>query len=253
MKELPKRYIKALNSIMYSYLNQNDIENCLLYVDKIKSLIDQPGFESIDIQLDLFSLPNNAELLAYCYSGEYKKAIDEVIPVTLHGIEKYEGKLSNESVLLLYYNISRVYFSAGEYKLALKYNNMVLNSNEPILRQDVFTFARIVNLIIHYELGNYDLLEYTIKSTKRFVDKNQRNYQFENVFLKNIKKMVRAKNPDDSIKLFTQFKADLTKVMEDHYENAANRYFDFMTWIDTKIQRKSYADLLKTKKRNLSV
>lgn len=253
MKELPKRYIKALNSLMYAYLNQNDIENCLLYAEKIKALTNQPGFESIDIQLDLFSLPNNAELLAYCYSGEYKKAIDEIIPVTLEGIEKYDGKLSNESVLLLYYNISRVYFSAGEYKLALKYNNLVLNSNEPILRQDVFTFARLVNLIIHYELGNYDLLEYTIKSTKRFVDKNQRNYQFESVFLKHIKKIVRAKNPDDSAKLFSQFKNDVQKVMENPYEKAANRYFDFMTWIDSKIQKKSFADVLKTKKKKLSV
>ena len=238
---------------MYAYLNNNDVDNCLLYVEKIKALTEQPGFESIDIQLNLFSLPNNAELLAYCYSGEYKKAIDEVIPATIQGIEKYDGKLSNESVLLLYYNISRVYFGAGEYKLALKYNNMVLNSNEPILRQDVFTFARLVNLIIHYELGNYDLLEYTIKSTKRFVAKSQRNYQFESVFLKHIKKLVRAKSPDDSIKLFAQFKADLIHVMEDHYENAANRYFDFMTWIDTKIQKKSYADVLKTKKRTLSI
>lgn len=253
MKELPKRYIKALNSTMYAYLNNNDVDNCLLYVEKIKALTEQPGFESIDIQLNLFSLPNNAELLAYCYSGEYKKAIDEVIPAAIQGIEKYDDKLSNESVLLLYYNISRVYFGAGEYKLALKYNNMVLNSNEPILRQDVFTFARLVNLIIHYELGNYDLLEYTIKSTKRFVAKSQRNYQFESVFLKHIKKLVRAKSPDDSIKLFAQFKADLIHVMEDHYENAANRYFDFMTWIDTKILKKSYADVLKTKKRTLSI
>ena len=117
----------------------------------------------------------------------------------------------------------------------------------------LLTFARLVNLIIHFELGNYDLLEYTIKSTKRFVDKNQRNYQFENVFLKNIKKVVRAKNPDDTTKLFYQFKTDLVKVMEDQYELAASRYFDFMTWLDTKIHKKSYADLLKTKKRSLSV
>lgn len=252
MKELPKRYIKALNSMMYAYLNRNDIDNCLLYVEKIKSLIDQPGFESIDIQLDLFSLPNNAELLAYCYAGEYKKAIDEVIPVILAGIEKYHGKLSTESELLLFYNISRVYFSGKEYKLALKYNNLVLNSNEPILRQDVFTFARLVNLIIHYELGNYDLLEYTIKSAKRFVDKSQRNYQFEIVFLKNIKKMVKAKNQEDVSKLFTQFRNDLLMVLEDPYENAANKYFNFLGWIDSKISRKPFGNAVNHKKLSAS-
>lgn len=250
MKEHPKRYIKALNSMMYAYLNSGNIENCLLYIDKIKTLSNEPGFESIDIQLSLFSLPNNAELLAYCYSGEYKKGIDEVVPRILDGIEKYHGKLSTESELLLYYNISRVYFSAGEYKLALKYNNIVLNSNENILRQDVFTFARLVNLIIHFELGNYDLLEYTIKSAKRYVTKNQRNYQFETVFLKNIKKMVRAKTPEDSVKLFTQFRMDILKVLENPYEKAANKYFDFLTWIDSKIKRKTYGALLKEKPKS---
>lgn len=249
MKELPKRYIKALNSMVYAYLNSGDIDNCLATIEKIRSLTDKPGFESIDIQLSLFSLPNNAELLAYSYSGEYKKGIDEVVPRILNGIHKYHGKLSAESELLLYYNISRVYFSAGEYKLALKYNNIVLNSNENILRQDVFTFARLVNLIIHFELGNFDLLEYTIKSAKRFVTKNQRNYQFETVFLKNIKKMVRAKSPEDTVRLFTQFRMDILKVLEDPYEKTANRYFDFLTWIDSKIKKKPFAAIIKEKSK----
>ncbi|MCB0380555.1 MAG: hypothetical protein KDD24_04810, partial [Flavobacteriales bacterium] len=136
-----------------------------------------------------------------------------------------------------------------EYKLALKYNNIVLNSNDNILRQDVFTFARLVNLIIHFELGNFDLLEYTIKSAKRFVTKNQRNYQFETVFLKNIKKMVRAKSPEDTVRLFTQFRMDILKVLEDPYEKTANRYFDFLTWIDSKIKKKPFAAIIKEKSK----
>ncbi len=247
MKELPKRYVKALNHIMHSYLDKGDIKTSRAYADRIKSLSTEPGFESIDIQISLFTLPNSAQLLAYCFTGQYEKAINEIIPKVLSGIELYKGKISKESELLLYYNISRVYFSAGDYKFALKYNNMVINNTEDILRQDIFTFARLVNLIIHYELDNYELLEYTIKSAKRYVTKNQRNYQFETVFLKEIKKLIKVKNPDDLFKLFNQFKNKLLTVLEDPYENAATEYFDFLVWIDTKLQKKSYASLMKEK------
>ncbi|MCC7331238.1 MAG: hypothetical protein IT232_01410 [Flavobacteriales bacterium] len=240
MKELPKRYIKALNSMIYAHLNQNDIKNCLFYIDKLKSLNGEPGFDSTDIQLELFSLPYNAELLACCYSDDYKRAIDKLIPEIIKGIDFYGEKLSTETILLLYYNISRVYFEAGEYKLALKYNNLIINTNESILRQDIITFAKIVNLMIHYELGNFDLLEYTIKSTKRFVNKNQRNFQFETVFLKHIRKVIKLKKPDDFEKLFTSFRNEVNEVLKNHYEKVSLRYFDFPKWLESKANKRHH-------------
>ena len=34
-----------------------------------------------------------------------------------------------------------------------------IDDPEPALRQDIFTYARLFNLVVHYELGNFELLE----------------------------------------------------------------------------------------------
>ncbi|MCB0408930.1 MAG: hypothetical protein KDD29_01850 [Flavobacteriales bacterium] len=252
LKELPKRYIRAINNVMYAYLDRNDNENCLATIEKMKSLKTQPGFESMDIQLNLFTFPYNAELLVYLNTGKYDKAIQNIIPKIEEGIELYDGKISKEEEILFYYNISRIYFGADDYKMALRYINEVLNSNENMLRQDIFTFAQLINLIIHYELGNFDLLEYTIKSTKRFVDKKNRNFQFETVFLKGMRKLIKVKNPDDLSTTLENFRDELNKVMEDPYEKVAIQYFDFIAWIDTKLLKKTYAELIQGKKHLVS-
>ena len=247
MKELPKRYVKALNYVVFSYMDYGNWEKCFATIDKLKSLTKQKGFESIDVQLKLFTLPHNAELLIHIARGNFEQAIKEVVPSILNGLEKYNVKINNEEEMLFYYNISRVYFGAADYKNALKYINLVLNYSETGLREDVYTFARLVNLVIHYELGNYDLLDYTIKSAKRFVAKSKKNYMFENVFLKDFKKLLKNKDAETNVKIFKGFKGELLKVLEDPYEQAANEYFDFISWVDSRIEKKSFKEIIKNK------
>jgi dGTP triphosphohydrolase len=247
MRELPKRYVKALNNVMFSYMDYGDWKNCNAMIEKLKGLAKLKGFESADVQLKLFTYPHNAELLVNIARGNFQKAITDVVPAIINGLEEYDIKINNEEVMLFYYNISRVYFGAGDYKAALKYINLVLNNSETGLREDVYTFARLVNLVIHYELGNYDLLDYTIKSAKRFVAKSQKNYKFENVFLKDFKKLLKNKDTETMQELFKDFKNELTEVLKDPYEQAANEYFDFISWLDARIENKTFAEVVRSK------
>lgn len=247
MRELPKRYVKAVNNVMFSYMDQKDWENCTAMIQKMNALVKEKGFESLDVQLKLFTFPNNAELLVCLTKGDFKKAINTVVPVILKGIEAYDGKINNEEVMLFYYNISRAYFGVGDYKNALKYINLVLNNSETGLREDVYTFARLVNLIIHFELGNFDLLDYTLKSTKRFVTKSLKNYKFETIFLKDFKKLLKNKDEDEMQNFYIEFKNDIVQVLKDPYEKAANEYFDFLSWLDAKIENKTCEQIVRAK------
>lgn len=248
MKELPKRYVKALNNMMFAYMDYGRWEECFGMINKMKGLSEKSGFGSIDVQLKLFTFPYNGELLAYISRGEFTEAKNKVIPHILAGIEEYGEKLNSEETMLFYYNISRAFIGAGDFKEALKYINIVLNDSESGLREDVYAFARLVNLIIHYELGNYDLLDYTLKSTKRSVTKSQRNYQFETIFLKDFKKLLKIKDSLPNKQLYINFKEELLKVLEDPYEQAANEYFDFISWLDSKIENKDYEVIVKEKR-----
>lgn len=243
MKELPQRYVKALNNIMFTYLDEENWEAFEQVNEKMLGLSKQTAFTSVDLQIKLFTYSLNGQILYSIKKGEFSKAIKNVIPQILNGLKKYDGKINKEEELLFYYNISYCYLAAGEYKNALKYINQILNDNEASLRQDVYTFARLLNLIIHFELGNYELLDYTISATNRFVKKKQRNYKFETIVIKFIKKFVKAKTPDILDKLQLEFKNKLTEVLTDPYEKTGLEYFDFVTWIDSKIAGKSFEEI----------
>ena len=74
MKELPKRYIKALNNVLSKYMHSSDWDECLNYIKKMRALGNKEGFSSMDIQLILFTYTNISELMVYLYSGNYKKS-----------------------------------------------------------------------------------------------------------------------------------------------------------------------------------
>ena len=60
--------------------------------------------------------------------------------------------------------------AVADYEKAIDYLNRIINWKAD-LRTDLQCYARLLHLIAHYELGNFDLLEYLIKSVYRFMAK----------------------------------------------------------------------------------
>ena len=72
---------------------------------------------------------------------------------------------------LLYYKIASLYFGSGEYVQAIEYLNLIIQHKELSLREDLQCFARILNLIAHYESGDDASLDYQIRSVYHFLGK----------------------------------------------------------------------------------
>ena len=241
-QELPKRYTRVLNGMLMYNINKQNYKAFFEGLDQLKSLAGKEHFKSIDLQIRIFTFSHNAELLAYESMGDYEKG-ESLVNEIINGLKRYRFKISKEDEVLFYYNISRYYFGAGNYKKGLEYVNKVLNDNEGDLRQDIYTFTRILNLLIHYELKNYDLLDYIIKSTLRFIKKKQRNYEFENLFIKHIKKLVRAHQVEKELENEYKFlKSEMVRIFKDPYEQVALEYIDVISWVDSKLEGVSYAE-----------
>jgi hypothetical protein len=103
-------------------------------------------------------------------------------------------------------------------------------------RADYESYLKILNLIIHFELGNYALLRYLIISAYRFLYKRNKLYRLEMVILEFIRKLPQVKNEDDLSFNFMKFRQQLSELRSDNYEKNAFEYFDFLAWIDEKIK-----------------
>lgn len=249
--EIPVQYIRSMGNLLFCHLENREFDLFFDALEKIRGLENQKGFTSVDIKKKLFCLTYNAELLAYDLLGDYEKGV-AIVDEILAGIEQFHSNISKEEEILFYYNISYIFFGANQLKNSLRWINKVLNDNEQNLRQDIYGFARLFSLVVHYELQNYDLLDYMIKSTMRTYQKKRkefvRGYEFEAVFLKYLKKIARAGEEDfKAKKLFTELKQELLLVIDDNYEKVVLKYFDYLSWIDSKIDGKPFAEVKQTK------
>ena len=202
--------------------------------------------------MKIFTSYYNAQLLIFEKEGEFQKGL-KLIDEIESGISRFQYKLNKEQTILFYYRISYIYFGSGLHKEALKWVNKILNDNEQILRQDIYSFARIFNLILHYELNNYDLLDYIIKSTSRYLSKTEKNYQSEQVFIKYLKSLSKIQNEKEKNIIYLAAKNEFEILFKIKEEKIILQFIDVISWLESKIKGEPFENIIKTQlEKNLT-
>lgn len=223
------------------------------FFDKIRSLrslLDTyPELRTEQLEAEIFKNTYNLELFAYTDLGEYEKGLKIVGDIEA-GLERYGEYIDAATLLTFYYNLATLHFIAEKYNEALKWINVIINETDAEVRADVDCFARIFSLVIHFELGNYDLLEYLLKSTYRYLYKRNRLYQFESVVLRFIRKLTRVHTREQLLELFAEAREELQPLAEDPLEKKAFEFFHPLLWLESKIERRKFADLVRKTSRH---
>jgi hypothetical protein len=183
--------------------------------------------------------------MLYIHQAEFNKAL-ALETVILEGMRLYENSISPVRKAYLYFQLAIAAFGVEEYSKSLKWTNTILNDSTIDEKEDICAFTHILNLIIHFELKNDQLLPYAIKSTTRFLKNRNRTYRFEEMFLNYLKKATRTNNHFDYEELLETIGNELDEISKDPYESVALEYFDLKSWLTSKIKRKSFSEVTRT-------
>ena len=249
ISEMPYYYIVSHGYLVRYCAIKKQYNDGFKMIDKLKSLSLNEMFKATDIQITIFTQSYITEMILYSYIGQHDKATS-IIPQVIKGLDKYEAKINNEELVRIYHTIGMVYFGVGEYNKALHWLNKIINTNYEDLRQDVIRISKLINLIIHFELGNDDLLSYIYKSSVRFFNQQEKQYKFEIVFLDYFKKIALSKRDSKQKDTYVKFKEELQKIFSDKYEKNALEYFNFYAWLDSKIHNITFAEAIKIRRQN---
>ena len=74
----------------------------------------------------------------------------------------YKNQLNSVRKTFFYLNIAIIYFGAKKYNDALKWTNRLLNDIDISKSLDIYCLGQLLNLLIHIELNNKNLLPYTL-------------------------------------------------------------------------------------------
>jgi len=142
--------------------------------------------------------------------------------------------LYNEHCFMTFYKIN-AYLGVRNIKMALKIiNNYLVNAKQE-LKQDTYCLARIINLLIHFELDNTDLLDYELSSTYNYLKNKKRLYLFEEILTRFIKKAINRNSNIELNSLLLDLHSDLEELKIHPYEKVVFEFFDFVAWTERNI------------------
>ncbi len=244
LKEDVSDYIAAMSNLILSCGLNNKYNEVRKNLNKLLKIKPITKHDELQIHRQYYAFKFNL-----CnFTGEFEEGL-EAINSHIKERKKFGDELfQTGSFYLQYFNI---YFGAGDYEKALENLNAWLNLPKSIERQDLQSLVRVLNLVIHYEMGNNFLLEYLLRSTYRFLRKRNRMFEFEKRvlgFIKNSNKIFTAK---ELKKAFIILKKDFESLSQVPSEKAMLQYFDFIAWLESKIEGKSFSAAIKDRNKTV--
>ncbi len=241
-------HFAAVNNLLPVSLHLEKYKEVEELLVKMRSIVNKyPKVKvSEDIEMKIFTHSNIAELSLYVRIGEADKGLKLIENITPF-IEENERKIRKFPLLHLYYNIAYFYFSIGKYSQSIFWMNKILNDNSLKSVEDIHASSHILTMILQFEQGRDELLNYLARSTHRYLNKLEGLYQFETILLNFLKKNASVKSKKDMLQNFKKLRNQLEKTRYEPGERNALSTIDILTWVDSKIENVPFYEIRRKK------
>lgn len=230
----PRRYLGALNNLLIDQFQLRLFEDLAPGLAKLKSLPQRPEFSRIPhIEEKVFEQSALLELNTLMAREQFEAAL-KILPAIEAGIQRLGAGIAENNLLSIQYLIAYLYFENGRFETASDWLNRLLQYPRRNVMEELFRFAGILNLLIHFELGNEDLLPYLIQSAKRQSALSGKRYQAEALCFKFLHQLLRTPGARRRQKLFGQWRDALLPLREQPAEQRAFNYVGFLRWLERK-------------------
>jgi hypothetical protein len=239
-------YLKGLHNLLITSYN-------LLYYSKFKQVL--ATLEAFAANPDRRSNPNIEMLLfLYIYTNRINASFMQgrfteglaIIPSLLANLTQFQPQLDPHRLMVFYYKIASLYFGSGDFNKAIEYLTKIIQFKDSALREDIQCFARILNLIAHYEAGRDESLDYQIKSVYRYLGKMNDQQQMQ-VAIFQFLRTVGELNPQELKGAFIRLKDRLMAISQNPFERRPFMYLDIISWLESKIENRPVQEIMQRK------
>ncbi|MBA2563434.1 MAG: hypothetical protein H0V14_11095 [Chitinophagaceae bacterium] len=238
-------YIKAMHNLMGAHFdlqNYEKLTETLLHFEKFSH--SNLVIKNENNLIQTFVYLNTSRLNKHFLEGTFTEGL-KLVPEIEQKLTEYELYLDRHRVLIFYYKIASLYFGSGDSSKAIDYLNKIINWKVD-LRTDLQCYSRLLHLIAHYELGNFDLMEYLIKSVYRFMSKMENLSIVEEEMFAFLRRSFYLSAKDIKPEL-QKLLLKLKKHEHNRFETRAFLYLDVVSWLESKIENIPVQEVIQKK------
>ena len=195
-------------------------------------------------RIQTFIYIQQAKINQHFMLGTFKEGLS-LVPCLENKLAEYALLIDAHRILVFNYKIATLYFGSGDFETSIDYLQKIINDHVD-LRSDLQCYARLLHLMAHFELGNFDILESLSKSVYRFMSKmNNLTIVEEEMF-----KFLRASFKISRSKLKGELELFLQKIKhleKNRFATRAFAYLDIISWTESKVYGKTMSQIIKEK------
>lgn len=234
IKDDPVLYMRGLAYELTTLFSMRQREAYDRTMEKFEQFSkDHEGHMNTTSRIIHFLYLYTARLNKHFLAGTYAEGI-KLVPQIERGIKRYEPFIDIHRIMVFNYKMAWLFFGAGNYSKCVDYLNAIINLEAGHLREDIQCYSRLLHLIAHYELGNFEYLKYQVDSVSRFFEKmkdlNHIQREILNFFRKNY--ALKGKELQHALQILRD---KVTVLSKDPFERRAFQHLDILEWIDRKL------------------
>lgn len=167
------RYLSTLNNYLIDSLVLKRYELLEEGLQKLRSLTDMLAFRRLtNIEANVFRLGHLLEMNYYIGNGRFGDAHAKIGEIQ-RGLDRLADKVVKHNRITLHYLMAYVCFALAKYEEALGHLWPILQEKETAVATEVQQAARMLQLLCHFEQGDWMLLDSLVKALRRLLAKDE--------------------------------------------------------------------------------
>jgi len=212
------------------------------YLERFRTIPERHKILNTEYVKSYMFLSFKLELIVFYETGQFENGVTLAESLE-RKIEAQKSKIRGTEIMQIYFFISCCYFGTDDFKNALKWINKLINMGEPGQRKDLYLHSKLYNLVVHYELGNREHLDYIIKTTYKFIKDRNKLSDFEKIVFKFFNEVSDKYTGKEVENCFKELHHNLTKLEKKNADHNSFRFFDFVNWAKSKFSNTSMKEL----------
>lgn len=239
-------YIKGMHYLLNAHFDLRNYKQFAVVLKEFEELAQTDRVREHDnFRIQAFVYISTAKINQHFMMGTFKQGL-KLVPAIEEKMVENAIFLDQHRIMVLNYKIATLYFGSEDYSTSIDYLQKIIQESGG-LRTDLQCYARLLHLLAHYELGNYEIIESLTKSAYRFMSRMENLTVVEEEMFKFLRHSfynVPAKKLKPELETFLQKIKHLEK---NRFETRAFAYLDIVSWVESKVYGKSMSAIIHEK------
>ncbi len=238
LKEEVRQYIIVSGNFVNTCIHLRQFDKFSELIEDIRELRNLSPESSTELTHSIYHL----ELMYSLNTANLDRGL-ALAPQIGDWLQANTLNINRSRLIAIHYNLAILYFVTDNAAQAVQCFDAVTQYGKTDVRRDLQSAARLLLLLLHFDLGNIELIESLCRSANYYLETRKVLFDFEQAILKFARMLLRTDNDTEKSRLLGDTKTTLEELKQRNSKAFTTGLDESLFWIEARLQKCSIREI----------